>query len=67
MVVRFADNAADPDRRDPVLTTVTWRFEARLRKMRAMLELRAAAAVKAAIPPLKSRFITNIVKDLDGR
>ena len=32
MVVRFADNADDVGRHDPVVTTVTWRFEARLPK-----------------------------------
>lgn len=66
MVVQFADNADDPNRQDPVTTTVTWLFEARLPKRRAMLELPAAAAVKAAIPPLRARFITNIIQDLDG-
>lgn len=67
MVVRFADNADDPDRHNPVETTVTWRFEARLPKRRAMLELPAAAAIKAAIPPLRARFVANIIQHLDGR
>ena len=66
MVVRFADNADDPHRHDPVKTTVTWRFEARLPKRQAMLELPAAAAIKAAIPLIRARFITNIIQDLDG-
>ena len=66
MLVRFADNADDLDRHDPVVTTVTWRFEARLPRRRAMLELPAAAAIKAAIPLIRARFITNIVQDLDG-
>ena len=39
MVVRFADNAHDPNRRGAVESTVTWRFDARLPKSRAMLEL----------------------------
>jgi hypothetical protein len=66
MVVRFADNADDPNRYDPVETTVTWQFEAWLPKSRKMLELPAAAAIKAAIPSLRARFITNILQDLDG-
>jgi hypothetical protein len=66
MVVWFADNADDPNRHNPVETTVTWRFEARLPKRQAMLEVPAAAAIKAAIPLLRSRFITNISKFLDG-
>lgn len=65
MVVRFADNADDPNRRDPVDTTVTWRFEARLPKRRAMLELPAAAAIKAAIPLVRVKFINNIIQHLD--
>jgi len=65
MVVRFADDADDLDRHDPVVTTVTWRFEARLPRRRAMLELPAAAAIKAAIPLIRARFITNIIQDLD--
>ncbi len=67
MVVLFADNADDPNDHDPVETTVTWRFEARLPKRRAMLELPAGAAIKAAIPLIRARFIGNIMKDLDGR
>jgi hypothetical protein len=67
MVVRFADNADDPNRHDPIETTVTWRFEAGLPKRRAMLELPAATAIKAAIPLLRARFITNITQHLDGR
>jgi hypothetical protein len=67
MLVRFADNADDPNRHDPVKTTVTWRFEARLPKRQAMLELPAAAAIKAAIPLLRARFITNIIQHLNGR
>jgi hypothetical protein len=67
MVVQFADNAEDPHRHCPVETTVTWRFEARLPKRRAMLELPAAAAIKAAIPLLRGKFLSNIVHDLDGR
>jgi len=66
MVVRFADNANDPNRHDPLETTVTWQFEARLPKRLVMLELPAAAAIKAAIPLLRARFITNILKALDG-
>jgi len=65
MLVRFADNADDPNQHCPVETTVTWRFEARLGKRRAMLEVPAAAAIKAAIPLLRARFITNIIQDLD--
>jgi len=60
MVVRFADNADDPNRCDPVETAVTWQFEARLPTRRAMLELPAAAAIKAAIPILRAKFISNI-------
>ena len=67
MVVRFADNAEDPNRRYPIETTVTWRFEARLPKRRAMLELPAAAAIKAAIPLLRAKFISNILHYLDGQ
>jgi hypothetical protein len=67
MVVQFTDNADEPNRHYPIETTVTWRFEARLPKKRAMLELPAAAAIKAAIPLLRARFITNIVRDLDSR
>ena len=67
MVVRFADNADDPNRHHPVETTVTWRFEAQLPKRRAMLELPAAATIKAAIPLIRARFIANIVQHLDGR
>jgi len=66
MLVRFADNADDPDPRYPVETTVTWRFEARLPKRRAMLEKPAAVAINAAIPFVRARFITNILEDLDG-
>jgi len=67
MVVRFADNADDLGRHDPlVVTTVSWRFEARLPRRRAMLELPAAAAIKAAIPLIRARFIANITQDLDG-
>ena len=65
MVVRFADNADDPNRRGPVETAVAWQFEARLPKRRAMLELPAAAAIKAAIPLLRAKFITNIIQYLD--
>lgn len=65
MVVRFADNAHDPNRRGAVESTVTWRFEARLPKSRAMLELPAAAAIKAAIPLLRAKFMTNIIQYLD--
>ena len=65
MMVRFADNADDPNRCDPVETTVTWRFEARLPKRRAVLELPAAAAIKAAIPLLRVKFINNITQYLD--
>lgn len=64
MMVRFADNADDPNRRDPVNTTVNWRFEACLPKRRAMLELPAAAAIKAAIPLLRVKFINNIIQQL---
>jgi hypothetical protein len=67
MAVRFADNAEDPDRLDPVDTTLTWSFEARLPHWLAMLQLPAEAAIKAAIPVLKARFIANIVHDLEGR
>jgi len=67
MVVRFADNTDDPDRHIPVETTVTWRFEARLPKRRAMLELPAATAIKAAIPLIRAKFITNILQHLDGQ
>ena len=67
MVVRFADNADDPDRRQPVETTLTWRFEARLPHRLALFELPASAAIKAAIPVLRARFIANIIADLDGR
>lgn len=67
MVVRFADNSDDPNRHHPVETTVTWRFEARLPKRQAMLEIPAAAAIKAAIPLLRAKFIANIIQDLDGR
>lgn len=65
MMVRFADNADDPDRRDPVETTVTWQFEARLPRRRALLELPAAAAIKAAIPLVRTKFINNIIQYLD--
>jgi len=67
MVVRFADNADDPNRNYPVETTVTWQFEAGLPKRRAVLEIPAAAAIKAAIPLLRARFISNIIQYLDGR
>jgi hypothetical protein len=67
MVVRFADNADDPNRQNPIETTVTWRFEARLPKRQAMLELPAAAAIKTAIPLLRARFIANIIQYLNGR
>ena len=67
MEVRFADNAGDADRQDPVRTTLTWRFEARLPYWLAVFELPAAAAIKAAIPLLRARFIANIVRDLEGR
>ena len=66
MMVRFADNANDPNRHEPVETTVTWQFEARLPKRLAMLELPAAAAIKAAIPLLRARFMANISSNLDG-
>ncbi len=65
MVVRFTDNADDPNRRGPVETAVTWQFEARLPRRRAMLELPAAAAVKTAIPILRAKFIANIIRYLD--
>ena len=67
MVVRFADNVDDPTRHGPVETTVTWRFEARLPKRRAMLELPAAAAIKAAIPIVRARFIANIIHYLNDQ
>jgi hypothetical protein len=67
MAVRFVDNAEDPHRQQPVETTLTWRFEARLPSWLALFELPAAAAIKAAIPVLRARFIANIVRDLDGR
>lgn len=67
MIVRFADNAEDPNRRHPVETTLSWHFEARLPHWLAVFELPAAAAVKAAIPVLRARFIANIIDDLDGR
>ena len=66
MSVRFADNTHDPNRHYPVETTVTWRFEAQLPKRQAMLELPAAAAIKAAIPLIRARFIANIMQHLDG-
>ena len=73
MMVRLADNANDHDGVEdeapnrPVETTLSWRFEARLPRWLAMFELPAAAAIKAAIPVLRARFIANIVRDLDGR
>ncbi len=83
MVVRFADNADQPHSADQpqsadhphradeqnrsIETTLTWRFEARLPRWLALFELPAAAAVKAAIPVLRARFIANIIRDLDGR
>ncbi len=67
MVVRFADNAGNPDRTGPVETALTWRFQARLPHWLIMFELPAAAAVKAAIPVLRDRFIANILRDLEGR
>jgi hypothetical protein len=73
MMVRLTDNANDHDSaedEDPnrsVETTLTWRFEARLPHWLVMFELPAAAAIKAAIPVLRARFIANIVRDLDGR
>jgi len=74
MVVRFADNADnaddahhsdDPELHHSAETTVSWRFEARLPKRRGMLEVPAAAAIKAAIPLVRARFIANILHDLD--
>jgi hypothetical protein len=73
MAVQFTDNAGDQDgaegedRDRSVETTLTWRFEARLPHWLALFELPAAAAIKAAIPVLRARFIANIVRDLDGR
>jgi hypothetical protein len=67
MVVQFADNAHDPNRHHPVETTVTWRFEAQLPKRQALLELPAAAAIKAAIPLIRAKFIANINRHLDAR
>lgn len=67
MVVWFADNAEDPDRQHLVETTLSWQFEARLPYWLAMFDLPAAAAIKAAIPVLRARFIANIITDLDGR
>ena len=67
MVVRFVDKADDPIQHHPLQTSVTWLFEARLPKRLAMLELPAAAAIKAAIPLLKTKFIANIIQDLDGQ
>ena len=67
MIVLFADNAGDLHRQQPLETTLTWTFEARLPKWRAVLEPPAAAAIEAAIPALRARFIANILQDLDGR
>lgn len=70
MTVQFADNADNADDRrrpDPLETTMTWRFEARLPPWLAIFELPAAAAIKAAIPVLRARFIANIVRDLEDR
>lgn len=67
MTVQFADNDEGRRRADPVETTLTWRFEARLPPWLAMFELPAAAAIKAAIPLLRARFIANILRDLEDR
>ena len=67
MAVQFADDADDADPDHEVETTLTWRFEARLPVWLALFELPAAAAISAAIPVLRARFIANIVEDLDRR
>ena len=67
MVVRFEDGTEDPSRPHSMETTLTWRFEARLPYWLAMFELPASAAIKAAIPVLRARFLANIVADLEGR
>ena len=67
MAVEFADNAADLGDEQVLTTTMTWRFDARLPTWMALFELPAAAAIAAAIPTLRTRFINNIERHIQQR